>query len=550
MLTSLDIQNFALIEDIHIDLADGFTILTGETGAGKSILLGALALLLGKRADLSTVKNQAQKCIIEANVDITAYKLQKLFEVEDIDYEDLTIIRREILPSGKSRAFINDTPVRLDTLALLGKELIDIHSQHDTLLIGNTAYQYKLIDSLAENESHLDAYRIQFEHLKTLEKELEDLQIAQAEASKTHDYNAFLVQELNEIDLIPGAQEEQEEIQHGLSNVELIKEQLGQSYEAIINEDVGIEQALQEIKRNLQYIASFSSEYQQLLDRIESLKVEVQDVAQEMDQLNDKISDDPQELIRVNDFLEQLYALQKKHQVDSIEGLLRVREKLEYKVSITTNAEEEVAAKASEIQKAKEEVVKLADTLYQRRQHVMADFIASAEAEIARMGMPHARLNIELAKTDSLNSYGGDQMNWLLSANKGGSFNEIKKAASGGELSRIILAMKSILARHSQLPTIIFDEIDTGVSGDIAQKMGVIMQKMSKDMQVLSITHLPQIAAKGDQHFKVFKEEHNGNTITKIKALTQPERVEELAAMLGSSSDASSAMAHAKALLE
>ena len=549
MLTTLSIKNYALIEDIQMNLQEGFTIITGETGAGKSIMLGALSLLLGKRADFSAIRDPEKKCVIEGTFNISSYDLQGIFSSEELDFEPQTIIRREILPSGKSRAFVNDTPANLTSLQVLGDHLLDIHSQHETLSLGDNEYQFMVIDSLAKNGENLKAYQASLEQLKKLQKQLQELKEEQAQASKEYDYNLFLLNELQQGKLEQGMQEELEERYEELSNVEQLTEQLGSSINVIQQEEIGAAASLREARNNLQRISTISSQYQQLFERLQSLNIELDDIASELEAALDKVEANPEELARVNDKLQLLYNLQKKHMASSVSELIEIQEELSRKVSVSENADEEIGKSEKAIFEKKEELRKKASEIHNARTGIIPQFIKEIEAILADLGMPNANLKIELKEQAEFFHNGHDKMNWLLSANKGGNFNELKKAASGGEMSRIMLAVKSILATYSKLPTIIFDEIDTGVSGDIAQKMAQILQKMGKLMQVIAITHLPQIAGKGDMHFKIFKEDETHRTITNIKELKGEERVVELAMMLGGNNISESAVAHARALL-
>lgn len=549
MLTSLSIKNYALIEDIKINLQQGFTIITGETGAGKSIMLGALGLLLGKRVDYSGIRNAENKCVIEGVFEISNYKLQSFFKKEDLDYETQTIIRREILASGKSRAFINDTPVTLPVLSKLGDFLIDIHGQHQTLSLGENQYQFQVLDTLSKNKDLLQEYTAALRSYKKLQQHLSELKESQAQALKEHDYNVFLLNELEEARLKNGMQEELEERFEELSNVETLTEHLGAAVNYIQQEEIGSLSSLKEVRNSLSKIAGLSSNYTSLKERVESVIIELDDVAQDLETSLDRVEANPKELEEVNAKLQVIYNLQKKHTAETIQELLDIAASLREKVDLTENAEADLEKVILEITNAKVALTKIAKEIHDKRAKAIPGFIAKVEKILTDLGMPNARLKIELNFKEEYFNNGQDQLLWYLSANKGGDFNELKKAASGGELSRIMLAVKSILATQSKLPTIIFDEIDTGVSGDIAQKMGDILQSMGSSMQVLAITHLPQIAGKGSKHFKIFKEDIKDSTVTKIRELETGERIEELAMMLGGNTLSESAMAHAKSLL-
>ncbi|HSI69957.1 MAG TPA: DNA repair protein RecN [Gillisia sp.] len=549
MLTALSIKNYALIEDIKIDLQQGFTIITGETGAGKSIMLGALGLLLGKRADYSVIKNNQNKCVIEGTFQVANYNLTGFFEKEDLDYEETTFVRREILASGKSRAFINDTPVTLPVLVKLGDLLIDIHGQHQTLSLGENTYQFQVLDLLAKNREVLGTYRSELRSLRKLEQNLTDLREEQARAIKEHDYNLFLVTELEEARLKSGMQEELEERYEELNNVEVLTEHLSSALNQVRQEEIGSLASLKNVRADLAKISALSANYATLHERVQSVIIELDDIEQELENSLERIEANPEELEEVNSKLQLIYNLQKKHAASSVEELLEITTALREKVDMTENAEANLEKLQKEIQLKKEELTKIATEIHKKRASVITTFTKEVEKIIGDLGMPNARLKIELEQQKEFFSNGHDQLGWFLSANKGGNFTDIKKAASGGELSRIMLAVKSILATQSKLPTIIFDEIDTGVSGDIAQKMGDILQRMGNSMQVISITHLPQIAGKGSSHFKIFKQDEANSTVTKIKELSNGERIEELAMMLGGDTRSESAMAHARALL-
>lgn len=550
MLTSLSIKNYALIEDINIGLQPGFTIITGETGAGKSIMLGALGLLLGDRADFSSIRDTTKKCVIEGNFSISNYKLENFFKKEDLDYEQHSIIRREILPSGKSRAFINDTPVKISALQKLGSYLIDIHSQHETLSLGNADYQFNVIDTIAKNESLILQYRKELKDYKLQLSRFEALKEEQSQAAKEYDYNLFLLNELEEAYLKAGMLEELEERYEELNNVEELTENLSAAINLLQQEEIGSLESLKAVRANLSRISKFSANYENFHNRIQSTIIELDDLEAEMTDALDRVEANPAELEEVNQKLQLIYNLQKKHNADGIAELLEIMHSLQEKVSVTENAESALTEVQAAIKEQEARIGQTAEKLHENREKIIPAFIEQTEQILKDLGMPNARLNIELEQGTDFLANGRDKLEWYLAANKGGSFKEIKKAASGGELSRIMLAVKSILAAQSKLPTIIFDEIDTGVSGEIAKKMGGILQRMGNNMQVIAITHLPQIAGKGATHFKIFKEDSEVATQTKIIKLEEEERIEELALMLGGNTKSDSARAHAKALLD
>ncbi len=549
MLTSLSIQNYALIDNLQVNFNNGLSIITGETGAGKSILLGGLSLILGKRADLSNLKDTSKKCIIEAVFDVSNYNLKALFEAEDFDYEENTIIRREILPSGKSRAFVNDSPVNLNSLQVLGERLIDIHSQHQTLQLVSNEFQFQIIDALANNEANLQDYKSELKTYKTLQKELKGLLAFQAEAIKEHDYNSFLLNELIEANLVEGELELLEQENETLSNIEEIKEKLVASHQLLNDEQIGILTTLNELKNNFQKLKNYSSKYEDLFNRVQSCVIEIDDVFREVDGMQDTLDADPGRLEEVNSKLLLINNLLQKHVATDISELISIKNDLEDKVAVTENLDATIEKKNNEISNKTTELNTISKAIHDSRKQAIPKLINQLEAILSSLGMQNAQFKIDLVYGDGFQTNGKDDMSFLFSANKGGQFNELKKAASGGELSRIMLAIKSILSNYVQLPTIIFDEIDSGVSGEISNKMGDIMLLMSKTMQVISITHLPQIAAKGHTHFKVYKEDVDEVTQTNLVKLNHDERIVEIAQMLGGTEMSSSAIAHAKELL-
>jgi len=549
LLTQLSINNYALINKLTIDFSSGLSIITGETGAGKSILLGALGLVLGNRADLSSLKDTTSKCIVEAKMAISNYNLQAFFEDVDLDYEPETIIRREILPSGKSRAFINDTPVTLTVLNELRTKLIDVHSQHQTIELSDVSFQFEILDALANNKSKIESYQRGFLQLNTLRKELQNLELQQKEANQQYDYNLHLFTELEEAKIVVDEQEELELKLEKLTNIEDIKENLSEALELSINEEIGLQNLLNTLEHKLSKIASYSKEYQEISDRITSVKIEVDDIVSELEDANENVDFNPNEAQEVNDRLQLLYNLQKKHYVNSNQELLQVFEELSNKVQKVASAEEDLSNKNAAIQNVKDKLDVLADKISKARKTAIPKLKKELENLLADLGMANARFSINIKETKEYYSNGKDQLEFLFSANKGGSFGELKKVASGGELSRIMLSVKKVLSTNIQLPTIIFDEIDTGVSGEVSNKIAAIMQQMSVNMQVIAITHLPQIAAKGNSHYKVYKEEVNGITTTNLKQLSNEERVKEIAEMLSGKNITESAITHAKELL-
>jgi len=549
LLASITIKNYALINELHIDFSSGLSIITGETGAGKSILLGALGLVLGNRADSSTLKNTNKKCVIEAIVSIHSYNLQDFFETEDIDYETNTILRREILPSGKSRAFINDTPVTLLVLSALRARLIDIHSQHQTLQVSDQEFQFQLLDAVANNESKLASYQIGLASYTKEKKKLEEIQHKQREAHLQYDYNSHLYNELLEAKLIEDEQELLEEKLEKINNVEEIKQNLSAALQITTDENIGIQNLLYSLEQKLTKIDSYSKEYQELSDRISSVKIELDDIIGDLESAFEQVDFNPSEATQLNNRLQLIYNLQKKHYVNSISELLTIQSALLIKVNTVENAEQSILDQETIVKGIANKLDAVALKISDARSKIILKLSKQLADILADLGMPHARFQIKNTPSENYYKNGKDSLEFLFSANKGGQYGELKKVASGGELSRVMLAIKKILSENSQLPTIIFDEIDSGVSGEVSNKMAHIMSQMSRKMQVITITHLPQIAAKGNQHYKVYKDEVNHITTTNLKQLSEDERIVEIAEMLSGKTISDSALTHARELL-
>ena len=549
MITSLSIKNYALIEKLAIDFSKGFSIITGETGAGKSIILGALGLVLGKRADLTSLKNKEEKCVIEAHFEISKYNLFPFFEANDLDYEDETIIRREILPSGKSRAFVNDSPVNLQELQELSLFLIDIHSQHQTQELSEEKVQFEIIDAIANNQESILEYQTLLKSYKSDKSKLNSLLKKQSESNKEQEYNTFLLDELVVSNLKSGEQENLESDFEKLNNVEIIKESIDKSLAIANEEQIGVMHNLKEIKVSLQKIASFSPEYFSLLERITSLTIEFDDISVELNRCSDKLINDPEQLEFINQKLQLIYSLQKKHQVSTVDELLEIQTKLENSVLELGNLEHEIASLNDSIQQKTEALDTLSKAIHKKRAEAVPVLSQKLISILETLGMPNVRFKMDLNVSSTYFENGKDELQFLFSANKGTDFGLLKKVASGGEMSRIMLAVKAILAQYSKLPTLIFDEIDTGVSGEIANRMGEIMKEMSQTMQIFAITHLPQIAAKGTAHFKVSKATVGEDTQSELRLLSSEERIVEIAQMLSGTVVSDSALNHAKALL-
>ncbi|PCE63672.1 DNA repair protein RecN [Sediminicola luteus] len=550
MLSNLSIRNYALIEKLDMGFDNGFTVITGETGAGKSILLGGLSLVLGKRADLSVLNDPEKKCVIETEFRIGSYGLQSFFETEDLDYEDNTIIRREILPSGKSRAFINDTPVNLSVLQELGARLMDIHSQHQTLELTQNTFQLRLIDALAKTQNELLAYRKALKVWRSLEKELQELLDFQATATQEFEYHSHLLEELLPLDLKDGVVADLESRQEQLANVETIQQNLAEADHLINQEQIGLLDALTQLRQNCQKLAGYGGPFSGLDERVNALSIELDDIEKELTRARDGVETDPRALQETEDKLTQLYALLKKHNCADESELLATRNALEEKVAKVANIQDTIAEKQGQCDLQKEKVLKISEKISKARAKTIKPLTKQLEAILSNLGMPQARFQIGLTPSDHCTETGTDILSFLFSANAGGQFGELKKMASGGELSRIMLAIKSILAQHENLPTIMFDEIDTGVSGHIATQMALIMQQMGQHMQVFSITHLPQVAAKGKTHYMVKKQVKHGKTLTELTLLDPEERVIQLGQMLDGKEPSESALTHARQLLQ
>ncbi|KUF44049.1 DNA repair protein RecN [Myroides marinus] len=549
MLISLTIRNFALIDSLEIDFSKGFSIITGETGAGKSIVLGALGLLQGKRADLSSLKDKEVKCVIEGHFSVAKYGLNEVFKDLEIEYEDITIIRREILPSGKSRAFVNDSPVNLSDLQKLTEHLIDIHSQHQTMELSDENYQMQIVDAVANNENVLIKYKENLIVYKKAQSQLKELIQKQADLLKEQDYNAFLLEELVQANLDGLDQLELEQEYEKLNNVEFVRESFGQSIGLLSDDEVGAVHRLKEVKQILQKTSGISKDYEELYNRIISVEIELKDLSDEIENQLESVSADPEQLNLINERLQLLYNLQRKHQVTTVEELLVIRRDLEERVDLASGIDDKIGTLEKEIIKIEEILNKYAGELSVSREKAVPTLVKQILEILSLVGIPNANFKFDFTTAKSFLANGKDELQLLFSANKGMDFGVLKKVASGGELSRIMLAIKAILARYSNLPTIIFDEIDTGVSGEVADKMGVIMKDMSEHMQVFAITHLPQIAGKGNQHYKVFKTSDDETTTSQLVLLNYEDRVREIAQMLSGKDISDSALVHAKELL-
>ena len=549
MLSKLSIKNFALIDDICVEFTSGLTSITGETGAGKSIILGALSLVLGKRADLNSIRNNTLKCIIEAEFILDKTQFLIVFNEFELDFDVHTIIRRELLPSGKSRAFVNDTPVTLSQLQLLSNYLLDIHSQHETLSLFSETYQLEILDILAGNLVLLKSYSEKLLNYKEVSETILALVYKKESASKELDYNTFLYDELVEANLKNVQQNELEETFSKLNNTETIQETLTAINSLLNKEQYGALNTLKETRCLLVKLNTVSLDFQNLYERLNSFIIEMDDISEEMINLSSSIEADPSLLNEINEKLKTIYKLQQKHNVATVSELVEIQKVLEEKIEITNNLDGEIDKLEIYKGKLKNKVKDLANKIHKKRIMVIPTLKNKLTIILNELGMPNAAFKFELTSTTIFKKNGTDSLLLLFTANKGHNFGPLNKVASGGELSRIMLSIKAVIAQYKKLPTAIFDEIDSGISGEIAYKMAEILKEMSLTMQMFAITHLPQLAAVGNQHIKIFKEDVNQITETRLKTLTKEERVSEIAEMIGGKNKSISAINQAKELL-
>ena len=548
MLKELTISNYALIDYLKVDLTQGFTSITGETGAGKSILLGGLSLALGKRADLNLVKDKTKKCFVDLLFSITNLNLKNLFDSLDIDYDSLTTVRREIIPSGKSRAFINDTPVNLETLQKISYELIDIHSQFQNHFIIKEEYQIDILDLLAKNQNLIEKYNLNFFSFKELKNKIDKLEASRVNMNQEKDYNTHLLNEIKAIDVSESVDSIEQKFNQ-LSNSEEINTTFNQILNILQHEENGVNVKLNQVRFLIKKISNISIEYKRIFERIESVIIELDDITKDIKNENDIIEFNPAMKEILSQKLEKIYSLFRKHEVNKLDDLMLIKEKIERKISDTENLDITINENKKKLVETKLVLNKLSEKIRQRRNKVIPVLKSQMENLLKDMGMLNTIFKIELKDSDIFLKNGKDKLLFNFSANKGTPLGPLNKTASGGELSRIMLALKSILSNYKNLPTIIFDEIDTGVSGEIANSIGRIMKNMAINMQVISITHLPQVAAKANNHFKVFKTIRNQKTSTELKNLNFNERVSEIAEMLSGDESTSSASDLAKELL-
>ena len=551
MLRSLYIQNYALIEKLDIGFDSGFSVITGETGAGKSIILGAIGLLLGQRADVKSIRKGASKCIIEARFDVSAYGMQPFFEANELEYEDECILRRELYASGKSRAFINDTPASLAQMKELGELLIDVHSQHQNLLLNKEGFQLNVLDLLAHDDAELAAYQKLYNDWRQARQDLEAL-VARAEQSRAdEDYIRFQLEQLEEANLTDGEQEELEQEAEMLTHAEDIKAGLYRAGQALNADEGGVLEALKDCQNTMMGLRSVFAPAGELADRLDSVYIELKDISQEVSDKEEEVEFNPARLDEVNARLNLIYSLQQKHRVDTVKALLSLQENYALQLSAITSSDEDIARLEAQVKELFSQVTAQALVLTEARTRAAREVERQMAARLVPLGMPNVRFQVEMGVRKELGVHGADTVNFLFSANKNGVLQNISSVASGGEIARVMLSVKAMIAGAVKLPTIVFDEIDTGVSGEIADRMADIMQEMGdNDRQVISITHLPQIAARGRAHYKVYKEDNEVETNSHIRRLTDDERVEELAHMLSGATLTEAALNNARALLK
>lgn len=551
MLRSLFIQNFVLIDSLDIQFDNGFSVITGETGAGKSIILGALSLVLGQRADGKSIKSGSDKCVIEATFDVSKYQLEEFFHVNDLEYDpEICILRRELFSSGKSRAFVNDSPVPLTVMKELGSRLIDIHSQHQNLLLGDNRFQMKVIDVMAENEILLILYRKEYQRYLSLKRELKDLTEKADQNRQEEDYIRFQLEQLTDAHLVAGEQEELEQELETLSHAEDIKGSLYKITELLNGEEQGSVQLIKEALSTADSLERFYPKAREIAERLRSAYIDLNDLASETDVLKEDVEFNPERLEWVNERLNTLYTLEQKHRVPTVEELIAIQDKYTEQLHDIDSFDELIEGIKAQLEISYQELLQQAAVLSEQRKIASKAIASQLVKMVIPLGMPNVRFAVDFVARPEPESDGMDDIRFLFSANKSGELQPVAQTASGGEISRLMLCIKAMIAGFTALPAIIFDEVDTGVSGDIADKMGDIMQDLGTKMQVITITHLPQIAAKGKDHFFVYKEDTTERTITRIKKLNKEERVKEVARMLSGASLTGASIANAKELLK
>lgn len=551
MLRSLYIQNYALIEKLDISFEQGFSVITGETGAGKSIILGAIGLLLGQRADVKSIRTGATKCIIEARFDISNYHMQPFFEENELDYEDECILRRELYASGKSRAFINDTPAQLAQMKELGEQLIDIHSQHQNLLLNKEGFQLNVLDLLAHDEPALSAYQAAYKQWKQAQNDLDRLLERAARDKADEDYIRFQWEQLEEAHLTKGEQEELEQEAETLSHAEDIKASLYRTDQLFNNEEGGLLSNLKECCNVMAELQAVYPAAEEWANRLESSYIELKDIADEVSDRKEQVEFNPTRLDEVNERLNLIYSLQQKHRMDTVDELMALRDDYATRLASISSSDEEIETLKKRCGELQSEVRRQAAGLTEARREAAREVERQMAARLVPLGMPNVRFVVDMGERKEPGLHGMDTVTFLFSANKNGTLQNISSVASGGEIARVMLSVKAMIAGAVKLPTIVFDEIDTGVSGEIADRMADIMQEMANnDRQVISITHLPQIASRGRAHYKVYKKDNETETNSHIRRLTDEERVEEIAHMLSGATLTEAALNNARALLK
>lgn len=548
MLTHLTIKNYALIDHLEMDLSRHLNVITGETGAGKSIMLGAMGLLLGNRADTKVLWNEKEKCITEGTFDIGAYDLQPLFESENLDYDKQTVIRREISPNGKSRAFINDTPVTLDIMKKIGMRLMDVHSQHETLDLGNRSFQLSVIDAFSANGEFREGYKNAWHHYLITKEAYEALEHEANVLRQESDFVKFQLEELSKANLIENEQEELEATLKIMEHAEDIKTKFNQLLAQLDRSDISASGILNEARTLLSSLSNYSDHYKKLADRFESVRIELNDIISEAESEEEKIDFDPQKIEEAKERLSLIYQLQQKHRMGSVAELLQLQSELQNKADKTSNLDDELASLKKKLEEATKKLNEKGVALSQSRTKCFKSFCQHMVTLLNELGIPEAQLNVD-HQTGTPTASGVDNIELLFSANKGIAVRSLAQVASGGEFSRLMFCIKYLLAEKTSLPTLILDEIDTGISGEIAMRLGKMMKSMAVEHQLLAISHLPQIAAKADYHFYAYKDSKSTKTISQIKRLTQEERIEEIAKMIGGEKPSSLAKENARELI-
>ena len=549
MLKNLSIKNYLLIDDLSVSFNNGFTVITGETGAGKSILVGGISLILGKRADLSVNRDKSKKCIIEGVFDIGSFNLKSIFDENELDYDTDTILRREISSSGKSRAFINDSPVNLSQLSHIGSKIIDIHSQHQNIEVLNSEFQFELLDLISNNKDNILKYKNLYEDFRVKSKALNELIDKKQNLIQTIDYNKFILDEIDNANILDEDLDELENMQNYLSNFEETSSELNKSSQIISDDEVGLITSLLKLKNSIDKVSNNSQKFNLISQRISSIKIDLEDISSEIDNFLDSMEQNPEKLNKIINKIDINNNLFRKHSLNSIKDLSIFRDNLALKVNTTENIDNEIQLHQPVCEDLNLKLNNIAIQIHEKRKSVINDLTNEIEVVLHELGMVNSKFKITLFKTENFYSNGMDTIDFEFLANKGYEFKKIKDAASGGEMSRIMLSIKSIMAKYKKLPSIIFDEIDTGVSGEISKKMGTIMKELGSRIQTFSITHLPQIAAMGESHFLIYKNDIDGYTKTMISRLNDSERIVEIAKMLEGNNASESAYTHAKQLL-